>query len=58
MRCKRHALTVDANGEPPFIFEGADQKIKKSRQMSSKDLHFKKDARVNTTHTLLQKLVN
>jgi hypothetical protein len=42
MRCKRHALMVDANGEPPFISEGGNQKIKKSNQMSIKELHFKK----------------
>ncbi len=58
MRCKRHALTVDANGEPPFISEGGNQKIKKSNQMSIKELHFKKRARVTTTYAMLQKLIN
>ena len=58
MRCKRHALTVDANGEPRFIYEGGSQKIKKSNQMSIKELHFKKCARVTTTYRMLQKLIN
>ena len=58
MRRKRHALTVDANGEPRFIYEGGSQKIKKSNQMSIKGLHFKKRARVTTTDVLLQKLIN
>lgn len=58
MRCKRHVLTVDANGEPPFISEGGNQKIKKSNQMSIKELYFKKHARLTTTYLMLQKLIN
>jgi len=58
MRCKRHALIVDANGEPPFISEGGNQKIKKSNQMSNKELLFKKCARVTTSYAVIQKLIN
>jgi hypothetical protein len=37
---KRRTLTVDANGEPPFIFKGSAEKTKKSDTFSTKSVYF------------------